>query len=222
METVKRVSVQQGYDLWAASYDATPNPIVALDARQTIALLAPQPGERILDAGCGTGRNLAALLAAGAQPCGIDFSPGMLAVARQKFPALTLLQADLQERFPFPDAGFDAVLCALIGEHLSDLRALNAEVFRVLKAGGRYVFSVYHPQLAAAGKEANFERDGIDYRLGAYLHTTEDYLGALAGAGFTACVTREFAADAELVAAVPKAQKYLGQLILLLIQAAKA
>jgi ubiquinone/menaquinone biosynthesis C-methylase UbiE len=55
---VERVSVREGYDLWSETYDQTPNPVVAMDARYTLKWLAPRPGEQILDAGCGTGRNL--------------------------------------------------------------------------------------------------------------------------------------------------------------------
>jgi SAM-dependent methyltransferase len=212
MNQTKRVSAQTGYD----------NPVVALDARYTLAQLKPQPGEHILDAGCGTGRNLGSVLDAGAIPAGLDFSAGMLAVARRKFPHLDLRQGDLQEPFPWAASTFDAALCALIGEHLRDLGALCREVLRVLKPGGRFVFSVYHPWLAAAGKEANFEKDGVDYRLGAFTHTTEDYLAALIGAGFLGTATREFVCDEALATAVPRARKYLGRPLLLVINASKA
>jgi SAM-dependent methyltransferase len=76
MSDTKRVSVQEGYDLWSETYDTTPNPVVAMDARHTVALLQPQVGERILDAGCGTGRNLKALLEAGAIPPALISQPG--------------------------------------------------------------------------------------------------------------------------------------------------
>jgi ubiquinone/menaquinone biosynthesis C-methylase UbiE len=97
---VERVSVEQGYDLWSDSYDTTPNPVVAMDARHTLKLLAPQQGERILDAGCGTGRNLQPIAQAGSQAFGLDFSHGMLKVARRKLPQVPLLRADLQRAFP--------------------------------------------------------------------------------------------------------------------------
>jgi SAM-dependent methyltransferase len=222
MSNTKRVGVQEGYDLWSETYDVTPNPVVAIDARHTVALLKPQAGERILDAGCGTGRNLQALLDTGAIPTGIDFSAGMLAVAQRRYPQVELRQTDLQQPFPFANAGFDAALCALIGEHLNDLSVSCREIFRVLKPGGRFVFSVYHPWLAQAGKEANFEKDGVAYRLGAELHTTEDYWQAIANAGFAHLTKREFYGDEVLVEAIPAAQKYLGRPLLLVIVSQKA
>ena len=86
---VRNVSAREGYDRWAPSYDGTSNPVVAMDARHTVQRLAPRDGERILDAGCGTGRNLVPITAAGSRAVGIDFSLGMLSVARRALPAST-------------------------------------------------------------------------------------------------------------------------------------
>lgn len=222
MKKVQRVSVQEGYDLWAETYDATPNPVVAMDARHTIKLLAPQPGERILDAGCGTGRNLKPILAAQSQPVGMDFSHGMLRVAQRAVGQTPLVRADLQRDFPFRPTSFDAVLCALIGEHLADLPTVFRETRQVLKPGGRFVFSVYHPELAAAGKEANFDRDDVEYRLGAVRHTTDDYLNLLADAGFQQLRQYEFDGDQELAEQVPVAAKYINHPVLLVLEARTA
>lgn len=207
---VERVSVREGYDLWAEDYDATPNPLVALDERHTLAQLAPRAGERILDAGCGTGRNLVRLVAAGARASGVDLSSGMLAVARRRCPETELAVADLHTGLAFEDARFDAVLCALIGEHLRDLDRPLAEFARVLAPGGRLVFSVYHPDLAAAGKEANFARAGVEYRLGAERHTLAEYESALMRAGFVRRERSEYALDAELARTLPNAARYIG------------
>ena len=84
---VERPGVRKGYDLWAATYDETPNPLVALDRRYAIAHLNPRKRERVLDAGCGTGANLRAVAAAGAAPVGLDFSIGMLKTASAPRPA---------------------------------------------------------------------------------------------------------------------------------------
>jgi SAM-dependent methyltransferase len=218
---IERVSARRGYDLWSATYDSTPNPVVAMDSRHTIKLLAPNTGELILDAGCGTGRNLKPLLLAGSTVVGIDFSYAMLQVARRQLKGAPVALADLQGGLPFSNGGFDAVLCALIGEHLRDLRVVFDEFYRVLKHGGRLVFSVYHPEMSAAGIEANFEREGVEYRLGAVHYSVPEHLRLLEEAGFAGIQVNEFSGDGELVASVPAAAKYLGYPVLLVVTARK-
>ena len=71
---VERPGVREGYDRWSDSYDETPNPLVSLDRRHTVRALDPRPGERVLDAGCGTGAHLGRLCAARSLPVGLDFS----------------------------------------------------------------------------------------------------------------------------------------------------
>jgi len=216
---IMRTGVREGYDKWAATYDVTPNPIVAMDARHTLCLLNPQPRERILDAGCGTGRNLAPMYRQGSRPVGIDFSIGMLQVARRAFPKSLLVQGDLEAALPFRSAQFDGVLCTLIGEHLKALPLVFREFRRALRPAGRMVFSVYHPDLAHAGKEANFTENETEYRLGALRWTVDDYLEQVTDAGFAAVDYREWAGDGELAASVPAASALVGRNILLTIEA---
>jgi len=218
MPEIRRIGPQDGYDLWSETYDRTPNPVVSMDARCTIGILSPGR-ERVLDAGCGTGRNFGPLLNAGSRLTGVDFSFGMLAVARRRFPQVPLAFANLQKELPFQSGLFDAVLCALVGEHLENLSRLFEEVKRILSDRGRFVFSVYHPQMAAAGIEANFEKSGIEFRLGAHRHTVAGYLEQFERAGFKDVRSFEFSGDEELIRGVPGAERYLGFPILLVVSA---
>jgi ubiquinone/menaquinone biosynthesis C-methylase UbiE len=218
---VQRLGVRVGYDYWSETYDQSPNPLVALDRRYTISLLQPQRGERILDAGCGTGRNLKALLQRETKPVGLDFSLGMLKVTRRRFASVPLAQANFEDDLPLKKESFEAALCALVGEHLTNLSRFFNEAFEALLPLGRFVFSVFHPDMAAVGIEANFERDGVEYRLGAYQHKVEDYLTAMEDAGFCDLNIHEFCGDDTLVSEIPSASKYVGYNLLLVIKGSK-
>ncbi len=218
---IRNVSARRGYDLWSETYDSTPNPVVSMDSRHTINLLSPVNGELILDAGCGTGRNLRPILLAGATAIGIDFSHRMLRVARRQLENPSVALGDLQSSLPFPAGTFDAVLCALIGEHLSELHVVLDEFYRVLKLGGRLVFSVYHPAMSAAGIEANFELADVEYRLGSVHYSVADHIRLLQEAGLEGIQTYEFTGDHELAESVPSAAKYLGSPLLLILTAQK-
>jgi malonyl-CoA O-methyltransferase len=218
---IRRVSAREGYDRWSETYDKTPNPVVNMDERCTLIALAPKRGERILDAGCGTGRHFAPLRRAGCKIFGIDFSLGMLRVAQRHYPQVPVLLADLQQALPVASAYFDAILCALVGEHLQRLPLVFREIHRVLRPGGRLVFSVYHPEMAAAGIEANFQEVDVEFRLGAYRHTVADYLKALRQAGFVDLRHHEWRGDEQLVSEIPQAEKYLDFPVLLILQGRK-
>ena len=77
------------------------------------------------------------------------------------------------------------------------------------------VFSVYHPDLAEAGKEANFQLEETEYRLGAIRYTAADYLEMTRAAGFGEIETFEFKGDQQLVREIPQAAELLDKRVIL-------
>ena len=95
------------------------------------------PGDRVLDACCGTGDLAIAARATGAgQVTGLDFSPRMLERARRKEPEIEWVQGDMLE-LPFEDGSFDAVTVGFGVRNVADLERGLAELRRVLRPGGR-------------------------------------------------------------------------------------
>lgn len=136
---------------WAHSYDRFVNLLTLGRSKtlrkMTVELARIQPGERVLDVGCGTGDlTLLARERAGAAGavCGIDASPEMIQEARRKADRAGVeidFRAGLIESLSFPDQSFEVVLSSLMMHHLPDdlKRRGLAEIGRVLKPGGRLV-----------------------------------------------------------------------------------
>jgi ubiquinone/menaquinone biosynthesis C-methylase UbiE len=97
-----------------------------------------QPGARVADLGCGSGAFTALLARFGYDCVGLDISPKLIAVGRQKHPGIEFLEGDI-EHLPFADGSFDGVLLSGVVHHFPDPTRCAAEVFRVLRPGGRFL-----------------------------------------------------------------------------------
>jgi ubiquinone/menaquinone biosynthesis C-methylase UbiE len=106
--------------------------------------LDPQPGDAILDCGCGMGFNVRTLASLyDVAPIGVERNPVTLARAKVELQSTSarLVRADAL-RLPFRDASFDKVLMTEVLEHIPDEAAALREIWRVLRPGGTYVLSV--------------------------------------------------------------------------------
>ena len=132
--------VRSGKGLLHEGYDQVLDRVV-LDAEA-------RPGMRVLDLGVGTGNLAQRFVALGCEVWGVDFSPAMLAKARAKLPEVTLVQADLRDKWPPTDGPsalngpFDRIVSTYVlhefslGQKVALLRRLTD---RCLAPGGRIV-----------------------------------------------------------------------------------
>jgi malonyl-CoA O-methyltransferase len=214
-------SVRHGYDRWAVVYDHDGNPLQALEEPRLRELAGDVRGLAVLDLGCGTGRHALWLAAAGARVTAVDFSEGMLAQARCKpgAGAVRFVVHDLGEALPFGAGAFDLVVSGLVLEHLADLGRFFREAHRVLKPGGRAVVSAMHPAMMLRGTQARFTDPATGEVVcpGSVPHQVSDFIMAAVRAGFRLDHVAEYAPDAALAARVPRAAKYVGWPMLVLL-----
>jgi len=142
-----------------------------------------RPGGKILDIGCGSGRDMAELTRQGYSAYGIDATPELVQLAQELHPELTdrVSQAVLPD-FEVPFGGnFDGVLCSAVLMHIdtADLLTAALSIKRCLKANGRLLISIpsQRPDLTEA------ERDGNGRLFKS--HTTADLSLIFEGLGFT-------------------------------------
>jgi malonyl-CoA O-methyltransferase len=203
-----------GYDLWSSAYDRYPNPTVAMDERHFPRRWAHLRGRRVLEIGCGTGRHTVKLAGQGNRVTGMDLSPGMLQIAREKlagFPDVILFEGDFLAGKPLCRGPFDALVAALVLEHLRDLPAFFAEARRLLVPSGELHVSEIHPARTAAGILAHFKTDdGRQFDLDSVPHAEGAIEKAAAEAGFRLWDTEDARGDPELAAINPKWARYDG------------
>ena len=139
-------AMAEGWDREGASLEEAFRPVTD----RMVELLAPIPGEIVLELASGTGIvGLAAAAALGGRGRVVlsDFSPAMLAVARRRGEELGLEGLEFRvidaERMDIPDASVDAVVCRFGYMLMADPESAMAETRRVLRPGGRLVLAVW-------------------------------------------------------------------------------
>lgn len=140
----------KAYDAFGQAYaeHSETSPYNALYDRPAILTLAGDvTGRSVLDVGCASGLLTALLADRGATVIGLDSSPVMLNLARQRCGNLARFhQADLAHPLDFlPDEHVDLVTASLVLHYLRDWRLPLSELCRVLRPNGALVFSVHHP-----------------------------------------------------------------------------
>ena len=105
-------------------------------------LLEVQPGERLLDIGCGSGWFGDRCQRKGVDVWALDIGRTGVAGAKARFPQAATYQVGDLYYLPFATASFDAVVLSEVVEHLENIDAAIAEARRVLRPGGRLLVSV--------------------------------------------------------------------------------
>ncbi len=115
-------------------------------------LLALEPGETVLDVACGNGLTSRRMAAKGARVVAFDFAEEMIAAARQRLSASSeliqyaVLDATDEAALLALGAGrFDAALCNMALMDIADIQPLMRALAKLLRPGGRFVFSIMHP-----------------------------------------------------------------------------
>nr|BBH94217.1 methyltransferase type 11 [Thermogemmatispora argillosa] len=125
---------------WNATLYDTKHAFVFAYGSSLVELLAPRPGELILDVGCGTGHLTAAIARSGARVVGLDLSPAMIETARRHYPTLEWHIGDIRT-FDYPHP-FDALFSNAALHWIPEAERVVKALARLLKPGGRLVLEM--------------------------------------------------------------------------------
>ena len=165
------IGVHEGFRLWAADYDTSPNAILALEMRILSERLRLTPATRFLDAGSGTGRWMMWAQSQGAKAVGIDSCREMLIRAESK----TGLQgrsalADITA-IPLHDSAVDVALCSFTMAYVASPAAAFREMARVSRC---VIVSDLHPEAIRAGWTRSFRSGDRRFAVQHFNHSIAD------------------------------------------------
>jgi ubiquinone/menaquinone biosynthesis C-methylase UbiE len=190
-EFLNKSEIADDYNDWAATYDDVQNltrDLAGETLRQVELSLA---GRRIVEVGCGTGRNTEWLIrpeADAASVVALDFSEEMLAKAKARVSEsdVRFIQHDVRLPWPLETDSADVVIAMLILEHVENLAPVFAEAARVLTGGGEFFLCELHPMRQLAGGQAQFSnaKTGERKLVTAFVHDVSEYVNTALACGF--------------------------------------
>jgi ubiquinone/menaquinone biosynthesis C-methylase UbiE len=190
-----RVSVAEGYERWAPTYDDTPNPVLALEQREVRPLIPNISGKCVVDLGCGTGRWMQILESSHPQvSVGVDASMAMLRGAESKVATRQLLHADCCA-LPLTDATFDFAICSFALGHIEQFDKLVHECARVLKQNATLFVTDMHPKAYGAGWNTSFRDERGRVEISAVAHDCDKVIRVSQACGLRCSGIEEFVFD---------------------------
>ena len=139
--------VNDPYRRYASKYDAFAEPFISVIRQIGIKSFPVKAGMKVLDVGCGTGTNLVLYHRAGCLVHGIDLSPSMLEVARDRLGKHADLRVGDASEMPYRDNSFDLVTSMLTLHEMPYMirPQVMKEMIRVMSREGRILLTDYHP-----------------------------------------------------------------------------
>ena len=182
-------SVATVYTRWSVQYDTDANTTRDLDAEILRQSGLDLHNRDVLELGCGTGKNTEWLATHARHVTALDFSDGMLSVARRRItsPNTQFVQHDVREPWPVAANSVDVIVGNLVLEHVEHLASVYVQASRVLRPGGQLYFCELHPFRQLRGGQAHFteQSSGEQIHVAAFVHSVSDYINPAIECGFT-------------------------------------
>lgn len=179
-----KLTIPKAYDAWSKSYDS-PNMLIAMERNILLDLAGDVTGKKVLDAGCGTGRQAIKFAKNGAKVFGQDISKGMISKAIENSIGWDIkYKVGNLKKIKFQDDYFDIIINSLVLDHIKNPNIVFKEFNRVLKQKGIVLITTVDPFTPLNVVGARFMQDGKEIWIKSFTHSFEDYFTAIKTNGF--------------------------------------
>jgi ubiquinone/menaquinone biosynthesis C-methylase UbiE len=196
---------EEAYNSWASQYDTNENKTRDLEAQALREILSPIAFTKVLEIGCGTGKNTEWFLQKAEHITAIDLSEEMLSKAKEKIQSdkVEFIKADINSEWDFYGKTFELISFSLVLEHIENLDHIFKEVYKKLDETAYVYIGELHPFKQYTGTKARFEtQDGLQV-VQCYNHHISDFIQSAKKYGLNLLALDEYF-DSEDKTTVPR------------------
>ena len=169
------METKNAYNRWAVTYDSVMNKTRDLEQIAAKQILSSADFSKVLEIGCGTGKNTMWLSGKSNLLTAVDFSEEMMNMARQKINSINVifLQADITKPWTFQKVTL--ITCSLVLEHIENIDFIFEQAARILEDQGCFYICELHPYKQLQGTRARFEQGNQLIELEYFVHHISEF-----------------------------------------------
>lgn len=174
------MNVKEAYQEWSEQYDTNENKTRDLEAVALRSVLSSIHFDKVLEFGCGTGKNTVWFEQNAKEILSADFSEAMIAKAAEKInsPKVQFAVANINEPWDFSKEKFDLVSFSLVLEHIQNIEAVFNKINQVTESGAFVYIGELHPFKQYAGSKARYTTPEGEQIVTCYTHNVSDFIKA--------------------------------------------
>ena len=191
------MNIKEAYQEWSHQYDTNENKTRDLEAIVLRSVLSKLELNKVLEFGCGTGKNTVWFEQNAKEILSADFSEAMISKAAEKIKSskVQFTIADINEPWNFTKEKFDLISFSLILEHVEDIDQIFNKTNKVLQSGGYLYIGEFHPFKQYAGSKARYNTPDGEQEVTCYTHNVSDFINASKKYNFSLLVLEEWFDD---------------------------
>ena len=172
------MNIKEAYQEWSKQYDNNENKTRDLEAVALRAVLSKIEINKVLEFGCGTGKNTVWFEQNAKVILSADFSEAMIAKAAEKIKSskVQFKIADINKSWDFTNDQFNLVCFSLILEHIENIDEIFNKSSKVIQTGGYLYIGELHPFKQYAGSKARYTTPEGEQIVTCYTHNVSDFI----------------------------------------------